>query len=101
MLSYHIYVKGEFRIDKTASLNFDPLLVFTRSEFFWNICRNCGWSCDDRSCSNCDDWDIYIDFYFFYDNCGIFATIVVGIVTIVVDCNNSENCDNSFTSSAG
>ena len=76
MLSYHIYVKDEFRIDKTASLNFDPLLVFTRSEFLlgiamivvvqiamigiymyinfyfflrqlWYFCGNCGWYCDN------------------------------------------------------
>ena len=36
-------------------------------------CDNCGWHCD---------------------NCVFFPTIVVGVVTIVVDCDNCEHCNN-------
>ena len=36
-------------------------------------CDNCGWICD---------------------NCGLFAKVVVGVATIVVDCDNCEHCDN-------
>ena len=35
-------------------------------------CDNCGWGYNNR----------------------IFVTIVVGVATIVVDCNNCEHCDN-------
>ena len=28
------------------------------------------------------------------DNCGFFATIVVGDATVAVDCDNCEHCDN-------
>ena len=43
-------------------------------------CDNCGWHCD-----NCG----------FLRQLWFFATIVVGVVTTVVDCDNCEHCDNS------
>ena len=90
-----------WKINKTSS--FYHISSFTGSIFFGKICDNCGCSCDICGWSDCDNcgcsrdicgWSDCNNCGCNCDNCDFLATILIGVATIVVDCNNCEHCDN-------